>query len=144
MYLILVWEDEYTHIRRVNVGMTSRLYRDIQRTCKEAVQIHRGCAYMYIHTLFPKAPRRVPRQKGVALHTPQRLHRSHTPRHSLHSTCTAYTHRTTALTSLALHTPQHLHCSHTPRHSTYIARLAHSTIHHATSPFNFLLFLKPG
>ena len=72
------------------------------------------------------------------------LRGSDTPRRSLHSTYSVHIHRATALTSLALHTPQHLHCSHTPRHSTYIARLAHTAIHHAPSPFHFLIFLKPG
>ena len=94
--------------------------------------------------LFPKALRRVPRQKASALHTLPHLHHYtytahlHTttltpltctaPQH-LHTspyTYTAHLHCATAFAHIAphtLHTPLHLHRSPTPRHSICTHRL---------------------
>ena len=108
-------------------------------------------------SFFPKALRRVRRQKASALHTPRHLHRSPTLRNSTcthRTTCTAHIHYATALTSLTyrmlLHTPLHLHhsptpcnniCLHTPLHLHRSPTPRHSICTHRPHiAFYFLFF----
>ena len=68
---------------------------------------------------FPKSPKAY--YKAVALHAPQHLRRSHTPRRSTYIARLAHTAALTPLAYDALQSTQHFHRSRTPRHSMYIA-----------------------
>ena len=71
------------------------------------------------NALFLKAPETVPRQKTIAVRTPQKLHRSRTPCHSTAPTPLTYTMR------------QHPHTPRSPHHNIYTAQIHHIT---ATTP----------
>ena len=77
----------------------------------------------YFKCFFPKAPRRVPRQNAVDLHTPQHL-RHCTYRDHIHH-ATVYT----ALTPLTYTAPQHLPRSPCTHHNTYTAHIHHATVY---------------